>query len=48
MQLPKPIDTYVRAENEGDVEMMSKCFAPDATVRDEGRGGKIRSLETAS
>ena len=34
IELPRPIDTYVRAENSGDVESMSDCFAPYATVRD--------------
>ena len=37
LQLPRPIETYVRAENSGDVEAISDCFAPYATVRDEGR-----------
>ena len=37
MHLPPPIDLYVNAENSGDVEAMSECFAPDATVRDERR-----------
>jgi len=36
LQLPHPIETYVRAENAGDVEALSECFAPNATVRDEG------------
>ena len=36
LQLPRPIETYVRAENAGDVEAMAECFAPGATVRDEG------------
>ena len=36
LELPGPIETYVRAENTGDVEAMAKCFAPYATVRDEG------------
>lgn len=36
LELPRPIDTYVRAENAGDVEAVSECFAPNATVRDEG------------
>jgi len=34
--LPPPIAAYVKAENAGDVEALSECFAPDATVRDEG------------
>lgn len=37
MHLPKPIDIYIRAENAGDPTALSDCFAPDATVRDEGR-----------
>jgi hypothetical protein len=37
LQLPGPIDAFVRAENSGDAESMSECFAPYATVRDEGR-----------
>ena len=35
MHLPPPIDLYVKAENLGDVESLSECFAPDAIVRDE-------------
>ena len=37
IHLPRPIDLYVMAENSGDVEALSECFSPDATVRDEGR-----------
>ena len=37
LQLPSPIETFIRAENSGDVESMSECFAPYATVRDEGQ-----------
>jgi hypothetical protein len=37
IHLPRPIDLYVKAENSGDVEAMSECFAADATVRDEAR-----------
>lgn len=36
LQLPNPIDTFVRAENSGDAESMSECFVPYGTVRDEG------------
>jgi SnoaL-like domain len=32
-----PIDQYVRIENSGDVEALAECFAPNATVRDEGQ-----------
>lgn len=35
VHLPRAIDLYVRAENSGDVELLSECFAPDATVHDE-------------
>jgi hypothetical protein len=34
--LPPPIDLYVRTENSGDVEALSRCFTLNATVRDEG------------
>ena len=37
IHLPRPIDLYVKAENSGDVETLSECFAADATVRDEAR-----------
>src|SRR4030095_261043 len=37
LQLPKPIEAFVRAGNAGDVESISDCFVPNATVRDEGR-----------
>jgi len=40
IQLPPPIEQYVKAENSGEVEALSQCFASDATVRDEKRGGK--------
>jgi hypothetical protein len=37
ISLPLPVETFVRAENSGDLTAMSECFAPDATIRDEGR-----------
>jgi hypothetical protein len=37
IQLPAPIDRYIRIENSGDVEALSECFAADAVVHDEGR-----------
>jgi hypothetical protein len=37
IHLPPAIDLYVKAENSGDVESLSQCFAPDAIVRDEHR-----------
>ena len=33
--LPKPIATYVAAENSGDTTLFDECFATDAVVRDE-------------
>jgi hypothetical protein len=36
LHLPGPIDRFLRAENSGDVDLISECFAPGATVRDEG------------
>src|SRR5260221_14733519 len=35
IQLPPPIDLYVKFENSGDAEKLSKCFTPNAIVRDE-------------
>ena len=35
ISLPRPIETYVLAENSGNVEAMSDCFTPYATVRDD-------------
>ena len=37
IHLPRPIDLYVKAENSGDVEALSECFAINAVVRDESR-----------
>jgi hypothetical protein len=36
ISLPHAIETYVRAENAGDVDAMMDCFSPFATVRDGG------------
>jgi hypothetical protein len=36
IDLPPPIDLYVRIENSGHVDALSECFASSATVRDEG------------
>jgi hypothetical protein len=33
--LPKPIVTYISAENSGDVNLFDQCFADEAIVRDE-------------
>ena len=36
LKLPKAIAAFVHAENSGDVDSISECFVPGATVRDEG------------
>jgi hypothetical protein len=36
VQLPQPIDTYLKLENSGDAAALEECFAPNAVVRDEG------------
>src|SRR6266446_1202222 len=36
-KLPRPIETYIRAVNAGDVGALLSCFAPDAVVKDAGR-----------
>jgi hypothetical protein len=36
IQLPDPIERYVQIANSGSAEA-SECFAPDATVYDEGQ-----------
>jgi hypothetical protein len=33
--LPRPIATYIEAENSVDVNLFDQCFAQDAVVRDE-------------
>jgi uncharacterized protein (TIGR02246 family) len=49
-EIPNVISRYVAATNARDVEAMTACFAPDATVRDEGRSysgrAEIRAWET--
>ena len=35
--LPDAIASYYAAERAGDFEALARCFAPDATVRDEGQ-----------
>ena len=37
VDLPTPIAIYIAAENSGDAEALSNCFAKDAVVRDEGK-----------
>jgi hypothetical protein len=37
IQLPDPIARYVQIANSGTAEAAPECFAPDATVYDEGQ-----------
>ena len=37
IQLPTPIERYVQSANSGTPEAAPECFAPDATVYDEGQ-----------
>jgi hypothetical protein len=37
MQLPAPIEQYIRIANSGTPEAAPECFAADAIVRDEGQ-----------
>jgi hypothetical protein len=37
MQLPAPIERYIRIANSGTPEAAPECFAADAIVRDEGQ-----------
>jgi len=37
LNLPKPIQLFMSSENIHDPDTVADCFAPDATVRDEGR-----------
>ena len=37
LHLPAPIELFISSENAHDPEAVADCFAPDATVRDEGR-----------
>ena len=37
IQLPDPIDRYVQIANSGTADAVPECFAPDATVYDEGQ-----------
>jgi ketosteroid isomerase-like protein len=36
-KLPKPVETYLRAINAGDADMLLSSFARDGVVRDVGR-----------
>jgi hypothetical protein len=37
VDLPTPIALYITAENRGDTDALSQCFAEHAVVRDEGQ-----------
>jgi len=37
LPLPKPIEVFLSSENMHDTDALAECFAPDATVQDEGR-----------
>jgi hypothetical protein len=37
VDLPTPIALYITAENRGDTDALSQCFAEHAIVRDEGQ-----------
>ena len=37
LDLPDILQKYFQAQNAHDIEALIACFAPDATVRDEGR-----------
>ena len=37
IDLPAAIGLYLKAENSGDLEVLTACFAPNAVVRDEKR-----------
>jgi len=47
IQLPPPIDLYVKLENAGDTEALSACFASNAIVRDESRTSEGLAAITA-
>ena len=37
IQFPAPVERYIQIANSGTAEAASECFAPDATVYDEGQ-----------
>jgi hypothetical protein len=37
IQLPAPIEHYIKIENSSALEAVPECFAPDASVHDEGQ-----------
>ena len=42
LDLPKPIAKFFSAQERGDYQLLTLCFAADASVRDEGRTFKGR------
>jgi hypothetical protein len=47
IHLPKPIEIYFSSDQAGDAEALSSCFAPDATVHDEGRSYEgLKAIKT--
>lgn len=45
--LPAPIAAYFEASDGLDIARLAECFAPDATVRDEGRTHRGRDAIVA-
>ncbi|WP_418648302.1 nuclear transport factor 2 family protein [Thauera butanivorans] len=37
LSLPDPVSTYFEVSNGSDIARLTRCFAPDAVVVDEGR-----------
>jgi hypothetical protein len=40
IKLPPPLEFYFASENARDTSAIARCFAANATVRDEGRSFK--------
>ena len=49
VQLPKPLEQYFAAANNGDLEAQVGCFTPNARVHDEGHWlqGRVALTEWA-
>jgi hypothetical protein len=43
LPLPRPIEIFMTSEDTHDTDALRECFAPDATVQDEGR--TLKGLE---
>lgn len=37
LTMPPALTTYFSAEDAADIDVLERCFAPDAVVRDEGQ-----------